>query len=363
MSIGDEIHVSVPSDDLFAFARSVRVSQVTDNAFVLAEDLDVEAGETVDGDVYAIAGSVNVDGRVNGDLYAVAGDVVIGEGAVIAGDVHTAAGHLELLGRVHGDLSAGAGEVFLGGTVGGDVSVDSGQLTLGPNARVGGDLQYVSARPGDFSQGSVVGGDVVFVEKAPDGAVRLDLHKQGDPTVVIEVSEDGDTEEDEGFFSGMIAAMLWKSWVFTGSLLVGFAWLALGGPAPRRAANALIQEPGRQAGIGFVLMVLVPVVCVVAMALVIPLPLGVMGLVIYGLGIALAKLVAAQALGDAALDRMRPGVIGSPYMSMAVGLAALTVAGAIPWLGTLVFVAATVGGLGALWTGVRGAPSHPAPAR
>jgi len=59
----------------------------------------VEEGETVDGDVVAVGGSVRVDGRVTGDAVAVGGSVDLGPGAVVDGDavavggrVHRAAG-------------------------------------------------------------------------------------------------------------------------------------------------------------------------------------------------------------------------------------------------------------------------------
>lgn len=54
----------------------------------------VREGETIDGDVVAVGGSVRVDGRVTGDVTAVGGPVHLGPNAVVEGDVTAAGGQV-----------------------------------------------------------------------------------------------------------------------------------------------------------------------------------------------------------------------------------------------------------------------------
>ncbi|HUP00476.1 MAG TPA: hypothetical protein VM737_03020 [Gemmatimonadota bacterium] len=57
--------------------------------------IHVRADEVVDGDVVAVGGSVDVDGRVHGDVVAVGGSVELGPDAVVDGEVTSVGGTIE----------------------------------------------------------------------------------------------------------------------------------------------------------------------------------------------------------------------------------------------------------------------------
>jgi hypothetical protein len=76
-------------------------------------NVDVGDGETVDGDVVAVGGSVRVDGDVRGDVVSVGGGVTLGRNASVDGDVTVIGGRLQ---RDPGARVGGkAQEVGLGG--------------------------------------------------------------------------------------------------------------------------------------------------------------------------------------------------------------------------------------------------------
>jgi hypothetical protein len=76
-------------------------------------DVDVGEGESVDGDVVAVGGSVRVDGDVRGDVVSVGGGVTLGRNASVDGDVTVIGGRLQ---RDPGARVGGkAQEVGLGG--------------------------------------------------------------------------------------------------------------------------------------------------------------------------------------------------------------------------------------------------------
>jgi hypothetical protein len=76
-------------------------------------NVDVDEGETVDGDVVAVGGSVRVDGDVRGDVVSVGGGVTLGRNASVDGDVTVIGGRLQ---RDPGARVGGkAQEVGLGG--------------------------------------------------------------------------------------------------------------------------------------------------------------------------------------------------------------------------------------------------------
>jgi len=100
-------------------------------------------------------------------------------------------------------------------------------------------------------------------------------------------------------------------------------------------------------------LVLLPVVSLLACVTILPLPLGMLGFLLFAALLFVGQLVTAQAVGDEILRRFRPGTWGSPVMSMAVGLVPLALLASVPWVGGLVWLSATVAGGGAIWLQVR----------
>jgi hypothetical protein len=76
-------------------------------------DVNVDAGELIDGDVVAVGGPVRIDGEVQGDVVAVGGGVTLGAAAVVDGDVTSVGGpiHRDPGAQVRGRVQ----EVSLGG--------------------------------------------------------------------------------------------------------------------------------------------------------------------------------------------------------------------------------------------------------
>jgi cytoskeletal protein CcmA (bactofilin family) len=132
----------------------------------------IAAGETVQGDLIASAGTVRIDGRVDGDLVATGGQVTVA--GTVTGDVLVAAGSTTISGQIDGDarLAAGQARVQRQGRVGEDLLVAAGQTTVAQGAQVGGDLIFgtgqmqmdgavagnVLGSTGNYTEGGSVGG-------------------------------------------------------------------------------------------------------------------------------------------------------------------------------------------------------------
>jgi hypothetical protein len=97
---------------------------------------------------------VTVDGTVDGDLVALGGQIQLN--GTVTGDVVVAGGSVTLGGTVGGDVRAAGGQVNLVGEIGEDAAVAGGQLLLGPGGSVGEDL-ILSAGQATVS-GTVAGG-------------------------------------------------------------------------------------------------------------------------------------------------------------------------------------------------------------
>lgn len=321
--------------DVFFWGQSANLTgDVLNNAFLGGQIVTIDKG-TVGSDVFAFAQSVVIDGEVRHNVYAFASSVLIAEGAVIHGNVRSFAGSLRNEGRIRGQLQGSAGTVFLDGEIG-SVDIEAGTLTIAPTVNIAGALRYQSKDEATIPEGANVGGPTTWNPPKSD-------------------DQDG-TDEDSGS-GGSLWGLGWKVWLYVSNLLVGVAALLLGGRNARLPAVCLRRQPAPGLGFGFVVTVVFPIASVLAIALVVSLPLGVIGLVVFALMIFFSRLVTAQFLGDWILRRLGGGKAPSEYLALAVGLLLLYLVAMIPYVGFLTRAAAIVLGIGGMFLALRSAGS------
>ena len=163
---------------LVAASASVALAQETQLGGKLrtGNQILIDQGEVVEGDLYVSAGIVRIEGTVTGDLLASGGqidvtgqvgdDVMVAGGQVdiageVGGDVRAAGGQLDIPGTIDEDLFVAGGRVTLSGTVGEDLVFGTGQMVL--NGRVAGDVLGSAA---DYSRNGTIGGteNVTIIE-------------------------------------------------------------------------------------------------------------------------------------------------------------------------------------------------------
>ena len=305
--------------DLVAAGRRVLVDgQVDGDVFA--------AGRTVDlrgpiGDSTRIVGDqVTVNTAIDGDLIAGGNRVQLLESTVIRGGLVAAASILDIEGTVEENLLAAAGQITLYGAVLGDANVIADRLDLAPGARIDGDLDYRTRIP-----------------LSPEAAAR----------VAGAVRYEEPTDEDDEDDGGVAGSLLFWSWQTGAALLAGMLAVALFRRLVRQLVSAVAEETTLGALLGFGAFLIVPVAAVLVMATVVGLPIGVIAALLFGVALYVAKLPIAAWAGGLLLARAgRPGV--SPYAAMAVGVLALYLLFAVPWVGGLFWLAATWLGLGAM---------------
>lgn len=324
--VGQTVQVGEEVSDIFAAGETVTVkATVHNNAFLTGELLRVE--HPIQGDLFAAGETLHIDAPVHGNVYVAAGEVLVGPEGHIGGHLRVASGELTIAGPVHGTVSAGAGRVTIQAEVGGDVNVEAGELIVGPDGHLYGDLTY----------------------STPDVAAGVDDATEGAIDWTESVDEEPEEVEEHGLMEGVAGWWLWLGWGFFSKLIVGAAVLMLGGASAGRVGRVLRERPAQSLGFGMAGMILVPLLSVLACIMVVPLPLGVLAMMAFGALLYVGQLISAQALGDEILRRFRPGALGRPMISMSVGLLPLVLLSALPWLGDMVWFLATMMGAGALW--------------
>jgi cytoskeletal protein CcmA (bactofilin family) len=317
------------------------------------QEVTIPAGETVQGDLIASAGRVQIQGRVDGDLLASGGEVTVdGE---VTGDVLAAAGSTTISGsgQVGGDLRAGTGQARVDGRVGEDVVLGAGQVTVARGAQIGGDLIVGAGRlqMDGAVTGSILGGVGNYTRTGTVG---------GSEQVRVQPPEQEPTLTDRGF------DLLRR---YVSILVVGLLLLWLLPRFFRGAADAVRGRPLVSLGVGILgfIGVIVLLVLVILVTVLLAIGLGLLGLgslvgaTVFGGTLAAAMVVflffiavafGAQATVGLGLGRLlfRGPRHSFPraFAALLIGVAVVVGLSAIPVAGGFLEALVVVLGLGAL---------------
>ena len=318
---GDHVDITHPvPGDAFAAGSYVIVSASV-SGDLIATGGQVDVTSPVQMDAFIAGGRVSLASTINRNARVAGGDVTLQPGARINGNASLAGGTLNVAGAVTGYLMAGGGHIYLNGPVDGDVRLSGGDITLGPNARIKGNLYYRSPHGLKRAAGAQIAG---AVERFP-----WPEHKPAGAGVFI------------------LKLVIWS----LGLAVVATALLATLPTFTQRVIDAARTKPGWSLLLGLITFIAVPLMVIVALITVIGIPIGLLGALAYPILLVVGYVLAAVALGDVALSRMNPNRatelarrIGATFIALLI----LALLGRIPFLGGIICVLALFLGVGAL---------------
>ncbi|NUM43732.1 MAG: hypothetical protein HUU38_03430 [Anaerolineales bacterium] len=389
---GDTIVIGedeVIEDDVYGGASSFTVNGTIQGDLVVGAQTVVING-TIEGDLIAFAQSVTINGAVGDDVRVGAAVLIVGKDASIGDDVVSGAYSLETMagstvgggvlfggyqallgGEVVQDVMAGANGLSIHGAVGGDVKADvgtpeeampynpftgtpdmpsipvvTGGLSFGPEAEVGGSVEYTSSR--EFELNIEVPGGVQhefppvtetdsLAEQRNPIVDRLWSNVQRLVTLILlsllvawlipswftRLSAQLETKPLPSlgwgtvvYFGFPLAAMI----LLVGAILFGlfFAFIRLDG-----LGSAIVWLAMGAIVAGFVLFVLA---------------------LVY-----VTKLVVGYALGKWILTKLSPAAAEKVIWPLLLGVLIIVILIALPYIGWLFNFVLTILGLGALW--------------
>jgi cytoskeletal protein CcmA (bactofilin family) len=277
---------------------------------------------------------VQVDAIVTGNARVAGGDVMVGPATVIAGALSATGGRIRFEGNAQQSLHASGGSVHLDGVVQGDAEVRAEEITIGPNTRIAGKLIAHTAREPEIPAGAQIAGGVEF-----------------HPADVGHIVGGDEPASDSRAVAHGVGSFFWMLGVFIAGSLFMLAFPAYS----TRAAQWVGQEPLRSLGLGFVILVSLPVLVVLLLITIIGIPLALIVLMLYLLLLFLGWVTAAMFVGQKLL-----GFIGSAasvttgrrMLALLVAVLALWAVGLVPIVGGWIRFAALLLGMGALvWQG------------
>ncbi|HKX24293.1 MAG TPA: hypothetical protein VJM46_03570 [Candidatus Saccharimonadales bacterium] len=300
---------------------------------------DIEVAGTVEGDVICAGQTVTVSGNVLGDV-RVAGQTVtlagpvahsltaFGQNVTVAGsavvnlDATIYGTSVQVGGKIGRDATVGGEAVTLAGTIGRNVVAQVGQLAVGGGARIGGDVEYTSAKQLDKGNGATISG-------------KTSRH---DPPADEQKAQASSWSNQ---FWGV--AFWFGSWLMFGLLL-----LALMPRNLKSTSELMIKQGGWALLAGLAALVLTPIVAVMLMFTLVGIPAGVALLLLWIVAMMAGCAYSGFALGQWIAAQTGWKLKWPSFTALVLGLFVLALLMLIPVVGGLFSFLALVWGLGGI---------------
>jgi cytoskeletal protein CcmA (bactofilin family) len=382
----------VVNDDLYLTAQTVVVNgTIKGDLIAFAQTITVNG--TVEGDLMAAGQAVIINGTVKDDVRIAGAALLIGEKAKIGSDLIGAGASLEirkgssigqdvvfaggqalLAGDITRNVTVASGSLELRSAVGGNVKADVGSadqghssgpatfmpdtgvtipsvksgLTIDPAAKIGGTLEYTSAKQLSIPSG-VVAGKVTYTEpKIDEGTPK--------PLTMTERLVNGGLDIVRTIITlilfGLLLLWLFPSFIRTTTERIKAA------PLPSLGWGVV-----NVAAFFFALLVLFVAMLVGGIAFGLLTLNGISGAIVFFsllsifaliVGFALAIWFVAQIIvsilgGQLILARIKPELAENKYWPLVIGVLIYAILVAIPIFGSLIWWGVVLLGLGALW--------------
>jgi hypothetical protein len=259
-----------------------------------------------------------VRGPVGRSVHVVAEHMTLDREGRVEGDVVAFAGGMDFEGRTGRDLLAFGGFANLRGEVGRNASSWTDRLRVDRPAKIGGDLTTHTRRKENLTVDpqATVGGKT---ENRVETKHRVSRYVRP---------------------SFYVWRMVWLAAAFLTGLLVHWLFPTLLATRLHGGLSVL-----RIVGLGFVALVAAPVGIVVVALTMVGLPLALLALALWAAGLYLSSIFVGALLGQTLLTRPE-GAAPSFAIALLLGLAIVTVAVHMPYVGWLIGPCVTLFGLG-----------------
>jgi cytoskeletal protein CcmA (bactofilin family) len=307
----------VVNGDLLAFGRTVEVRGTVKGDVISFAKRTVVSG-TVEGSIYNFSQSFDLDGQLGHSLYGWVQYLRVDNRGHVGDGIVAGAGDINLEGEVKRSATIFASSADVSGTIGRELTMAGGSLTLTDTARVGGNL---SARVRQLKEVHIADGAKIAGKR--DIQVRVRRSQFTRPRFYFHQA-------------------VWLA----AAMLVGWLGLVLF-PGFFEACTQAVGSGWRSLGLGIGVLAGVPLAIIVVAITLVGLPLSLMLFAVYLAALYLAKIWVGAFLGRVLL-KPSSATKGDWMLGLLVGLLILTIVGFIPYLGGLVRFGMICLGLGAL---------------
>lgn len=295
---------------------------------VIAAGNNIRISGKVSGSIRVVGNSIQVDTEVSHNVWAAGNTFVLGKDGKVGWDVYSAGASIQLNGPVAGNVWAAGANLIIGNEIGKDVnaSIDKeGQITLYPSAKIDGNLTYKAAK------------DEQLVLK--DGAKVIGQTSR--KAIIVPAQTDWKRFFGPAYFFFKLISLF-------GLLVVGLVLVTLVPKMLLEIKEEMVKKVWPSVGWGFVYLVVIPVLVIILAITIIGLPLALMLVPLYVVGLYISTVIAGFTIGLLLLNKLNKDQYkGSLIWPLVLGLVVLVILSSIPLIGWLVKLFLVLWALGA----------------
>jgi len=344
---GDRVVVDtdeVINEDLFIGGKKVEIlGEVNGDVYIGAENVEIQG--LINGDIFVAAETITITGTLNDDIRAFGQSLTLvgatlNDGVTFFGDQLTHDSDTTVSGTVLflGDT------LLMNGLINGDIRGAGDTFTIKGEVT---DSLYIASRVLNIEEGGVVNGDIRFASRnnvvvSPGAVVNGEIRR-----------ENISTSEWRGGWSWAEPVFAFVS--FFGALVTGIVLLLIFHRPVVGVSERIRERPLLSLGVGSLVMLASLPFFLLLFLTIVGIPLALLGLTLFIIGLCLSKTFVALALGRFFLRTLSPRATKNPsaYLSFFVGLISLYLLYQLPILGSLVKLIVALLGLGALLYGLQ----------
>ncbi len=316
----------------------------------------IGADEIIDDDIVAMARTIKIEGKINGDVFAFGQEVQIKN--IIDGSIYTGGSEISISTKDCRSLWAFCGSLTCAGNIqnnlgffGGELKTDSTHLVrkdlfaFGGKVLLNGEIDgKVRGNMGEFILKGKAGNVNIGAKKvniASDALVMEDLiiRSQEAPVIDPQARILGKTEfkkiavkaQRSKRAKGIIR--IFKTIFFISKIIIGLILIALFKPYIKRTTEILKDSTWRSLGIGFLTIIIIPVVTVITLITIIGLPIAIFGTFLFLTLAYVASIIFSTGFGNWVIELIKKDISVSPYLAFLLGFVVITLVCLIPYLG------------------------------
>ncbi|HXO87386.1 MAG TPA: hypothetical protein VN885_01975 [Candidatus Acidoferrales bacterium] len=300
--------------DLIVFSNSLTVNgHVKGDILVIGAEVRVNG--PVDGNIRVFGQALTLESTVAKNVMAWTGASEFGANSSVGGTLTTFSGNTELDGKIAGDVLALVGDLTISGSLGHDVTIRGGRLSIGPHAEIIGQTKYRGDHQPEISAGAQLGSpiQVTFEKRGPD-------YSRG--------------------------SYYWHQILFWGAgFLLGLVIMFVA-PGFFFDVSQACKRIGPAIGFGALFLFATPIAAIIVCFTIVGLSVGLPVLALYAIAVYATKIFVGAWLGEKLLGASVG--FGPAVGRLALGLAILRALRMLPYVGLLVGLLTVMMGLGAI---------------
>ncbi|MEK9129893.1 MAG: polymer-forming cytoskeletal protein [Patescibacteria group bacterium] len=272
-------------DDLIVRGETVEINGlIKGDLFIAGETITINGN--VEGDILGAGRKITINGKVDGDI-RIFGEILIfnnqtdrnitvfgqdisftekskvGKNLLIFGE------NIKTNGKIDGNIYSRGRKTFLAGEINKNVNLETNFLELLPKTIINGSLNYVAPQKANISPDAQISGKTFFKIQSPE-------KKKNKYTMTF-------------FF--------WKLVSLFSFLIVGLIFISLFRKETLKIVDQIAKTPWKNLGCGIIYFFIIPIILLFLIAMLIGIPLGLIGICLYFVFLYLAQVFVGITIG------------------------------------------------------------------